>query len=93
SLLCHMVPVFLTPAEITLTTCHRQAQVFYFALAVCGYFRRVSPGIRERGSPELSRLYLHLSITVLIDLLQSPLQPLQFRLPFPLQPANDLRHP
>ena len=27
---------FLTPAEITLTTCHRQAQVFYFALAVCG---------------------------------------------------------
>src|ERR1035438_8593439 len=42
--------------------------------------------------PEFSHLYLHLSMTVFIDLLQSPLQPLQFRLPFPLQPANGLRH-
>ena len=29
---------------------------------------------------------------VFIDLPQPPLQPLQFRLPFPLQPANGLRH-
>src|ERR1017187_4376267 len=46
-----------------------------------------------KGSvPEFSYLYLHLSIMVFIDLLQSPLQPLQFRLPFPLQPANGLHH-
>jgi hypothetical protein len=29
---------------------------------------------------------------VFIDLLQSPLQPFQFRPPFPLQRANGLRH-
>ena len=42
--------------------------------------------------PEFSQLYLHLSIMVFIDLVQSPLQPLQFRRPLPLQPANGLRH-
>jgi hypothetical protein len=49
--------------------------------------------MKLKGSvPEFSHSYLHLSITFFIDLLQSPLQPLQFRRPFPLQPANGLRH-
>jgi hypothetical protein len=42
--------------------------------------------------PEVSYSCLHFCIMVFIDLLQSPLQPHQFRLPFPLQPANGLRH-
>src|ERR1035437_2546307 len=47
-----------------------------------------------KGSiPEFAHSYLHFSIMVFIDLLQSPFQPLQFRLSFPLQPANGLRHP
>jgi hypothetical protein len=50
--------------------------------------------VRPRGdelvmkAPEFAYSRLHLSIMVFIDLLQSPFQPLQFRLPFPLQPAN-----
>ena len=49
-----------------------------------------SVGFSAVKVPEFSLSYLHLSIMVFIDLLQSPLQPLQFRLPFPLHPANGL---
>ena len=41
-----------------------------------------------RCRPEFTHSYLQLPIMVCIDLLQSPFQSLQFRLPFPLQPAN-----
>src|ERR1035437_1544303 len=51
-----------------------------------------SPAALVKGSRNASHLYLHRSIMVFMDLLQSPLQPLPFRLPFPLQPANGLRH-
>ena len=45
-----------------------------------------------KGSvPELSHSYPHLSILVFIDLLQSPFQLFQSRLPFPRQSANRLR--
>jgi hypothetical protein len=52
---------------------------------------RAGGGACERV-PEFSHSYLHLSIMVFIDLIQSPLQPLPFRLPSQLRPANRLRH-
>jgi hypothetical protein len=42
--------------------------------------------------PEFSHLYLHLSMMVFIDLLQSPFQSLQSRLPHPPHRFDDLRH-
>lgn len=47
-----------------------------------------------QGQSEFGILsYLQLSIIAFVDLLQSPFQPRQFRLPLPLHPANGLRHP
>jgi hypothetical protein len=64
-----------------------QMGIWFFARPLVLDAARVSERV-----PECSHSYLHLSITVFIDLLQSPLQPLQFRPPSPLQPANGLRH-
>ena len=48
--------------------------------------------IRAGSVPEFTYSCLRFCVMVFIDLLQTPFQRLQFRPPFPLQPANGLRH-
>ena len=55
-------------------------------------YQERSGAIVKGSVPECAYSWLHFCIMVFIDLLQSPFQSLQFRPPFPLQPANGLRH-